>query len=56
MNKTNLKSVTLLLILVFFFNACSEEKAEKNVAVLEYDIEAKLGEGAFWNHLTQEFY
>lgn len=56
MNKTNLKSVTLLLILVLFFNACSEEKAEKNVAVLEYDIEAKLGEGAFWNHLTQEFY
>lgn len=37
----------------------AEIKAESvisNIAVLEYKIDAKLGEGAFWNHKTQEFY
>ncbi|MEJ2113846.1 MAG: SMP-30/gluconolactonase/LRE family protein, partial [Flavobacteriaceae bacterium] len=28
----------------------------KSLAVLEYKIDAQLGEGAFWNHKTQEFY
>ena len=27
-----------------------------NKAVLEYNIKARLGEGAFWNHKTQELY
>ena len=27
-----------------------------NKAVLEYKIKARLGEGAFWNHKTQELY
>ena len=36
------------------------EEIQKNtmnrVAVLEYEIASELGEGAFWNHKTQEFY
>ncbi len=28
----------------------------ENLAVLEYNIKSQLGEGAFWNHKTQEFY
>ena len=27
-----------------------------NKAILEYKIKARLGEGAFWNHKTQELY
>lgn len=27
-----------------------------NIAELEYEIKAQLGEGAFWNHKSQEFY
>ena len=27
-----------------------------NKAILEYNIKARLGEGAFWNHKTQELY
>jgi sugar lactone lactonase YvrE len=27
-----------------------------NKAILEYEIKSKLGEGAFWNHRTHEFY
>ena len=29
---------------------------QKEIAELEYEIKAKLGEGAFWNHKTQELY
>ncbi|MEL6810692.1 MAG: SMP-30/gluconolactonase/LRE family protein [Bacteroidota bacterium] len=32
------------------------EESEKIMATLEYEIPAKLGEGAFWNYKTQEFY
>jgi sugar lactone lactonase YvrE len=33
-----------------------KESALLNKATLEYEIKATLGEGAFWNHHTQEFY
>ncbi|MDC8004232.1 SMP-30/gluconolactonase/LRE family protein [Aureisphaera galaxeae] len=32
------------------------EMETPNLAKLEYKIKAELGEGAFWNHKTQEFY
>ena len=34
----------------------STPKKSEMEATLAYKIEAKLGEGAFWNHETQEFY
>jgi len=49
----------LLISLVVVF-ACknSHEKAEPNnhSAEIEFKINAELGEGAFWNYKTQEFY
>jgi len=49
----------LLIFLVVVF-ACknSHEKAEPNnhSAEIEFKINAELGEGAFWNYKTQEFY
>lgn len=34
----------------------TKELQMPDLAQLEYRIKAKLGEGAFWNHKTQEFY
>ena len=33
-----------------------QKEAMNKVAVLEYEIASELGEGAFWNYKTQEFY
>lgn len=56
MTRTNLNSFVFAVIFTFFLAACSNNTSTNNKAELEYDIEAKLGEGAFWNHVTQEFY
>ncbi len=59
------KNYYLLLLLSILFYNCStpenkpketSEKMEAPTAVLEYKINAQLGEGAFWNYKTQEFY
>ena len=46
------------------FSACKEKgetkpkevKVNPTIATLAYQIEAQLGEGAYWNHVTQTFY
>jgi sugar lactone lactonase YvrE len=59
--------ILILLIFPFILSNCSspqpEVMTEKSIkpmdptkAVLAYKIDAQLGEGAFWNHLTQEFF
>jgi sugar lactone lactonase YvrE len=52
--------ISKFLILLFFIGCNSPqsktEAAPLNKATLEFEIKAKLGEGAFWNHRTQEFY
>lgn len=49
-----------LIAVVFLFGLFScksvQEKQVSNNAVLEYKVEAQLGEGAFWNYKTQELY
>ena len=58
--KTNNLSMILFLVIFSGILSCkkSEEKPAQNqtLAELEYEIKAKLGEGAFWNHKTQELY
>ncbi len=45
------------LLFAFFLSSCFEPQIiGPQKAVLEYEIPAKLGEGAFWNYQTQEFY
>jgi sugar lactone lactonase YvrE len=49
------------VLILLIFTACNSpqnktESALLNKAVLEYQIKSKLGEGAFWNHRTQELY
>lgn len=43
--------------------SCQDPKAKSSIppmdptkAILAYEIKAELGEGAFWNHKTQQFY
>jgi sugar lactone lactonase YvrE len=59
-SKTSNWVISTVLILLIFTGCNSpqnkEESALMNKAVLEYEIKSKLGEGAFWNHRTQEFY
>ena len=62
------KNCYLLLLLPFLFYNCStpenkpaedtnkKDEMETPKAVLEYRAESPLGEGAFWNYKTQEFY
>ncbi|MFC4721157.1 SMP-30/gluconolactonase/LRE family protein [Geojedonia litorea] len=59
---------TLFIVVTFTMSliGCQNKKKQelpsetvntlKNKAILEYNIKAQLGEGAFWNHQTQEFY
>jgi sugar lactone lactonase YvrE len=59
-SNTSKWAITTFLIL-FFLIGCNypqnkTELAFLNKAILAYEIKAKLGEGAFWNHRTQEFY
>lgn len=53
-------AIRTFLILLFLMGCNAPqnktESASLNKATLEYKIKAKLGEGAFWNHRTQEFY
>lgn len=51
----------LIILLVQFLTNCSPNKkkldtSDQNVAVLEYKINAKLGEGAFWDHQNHKLY
>ena len=58
----------LPLISILFYNCSSSptppkketekvsNKMDPNKAILEYKIKAQLGEGALWNHQTQEFF
>ena len=56
------KYVSKFLLLLIFAGIISCKNSDKKttqrqvVAELEYEIKAKLGEGAFWNHKTQELY
>ncbi|SNR16515.1 SMP-30/gluconolactonase/LRE family protein [Tenacibaculum jejuense] len=44
-------------LLAFCVVACKQEdKKTAEVAVLEYQINADLGEGAIWNHVSKELY
>ncbi|TYP98185.1 sugar lactone lactonase YvrE [Tenacibaculum adriaticum] len=53
---------THLIIILLIFTSCTIKKKNEStknnsfnqVAELEYQIEAELGEGAFWNYKTQE--
>ncbi len=54
-----------LLLMTLVYIGCKSEKKEmptevvnnlKNMAALEYQIKAQLGEGSFWNYETQELY
>ncbi|GAB5399522.1 MAG: SMP-30/gluconolactonase/LRE family protein [Aureisphaera sp.] len=55
-----------IILLIIFVAGCKEKPTESeiqevkkelaNSALLEYQIKAELGEGAYWNHKTQEFY
>ena len=49
-----IKNLTLLLVTLFMLGCANRNK--KNVAVLAYEIDAKLGEGAIWNHSTNELF
>ncbi len=47
------------LLPILLFAACSPKQSTKKInkkATLAYKTEALLGEGAFWNHQSQEFY
>jgi len=47
----------ILIIVLIMSCKESEDKSYKEVtAELEFEVMALLGEGAFWNHKTQEFY
>jgi len=58
------KSSYLFIIIVLVISCKKEPKKPEtkveskmeNLAVLEYKTNAQLGEGAFWNHKTQELY
>ena len=62
--KANLLLTTILLSILSY--GCKEkttqsattetESEDRSVATLEYEIKAELGEGAFWNHKSEEFY
>lgn len=52
-------STSFLLLVIVLLMSCnnSEKKAFKEIqAELEFETMALLGEGAFWNHKTQELY
>lgn len=60
----NIKIILVLIIISAFTNCkkpthTSEEEQKidlKPTATLEYEIQSQLGEGAFWNHQTQELF
>ena len=55
-----MKPLLSIFIVTLFFSCKHEVKTLATVktlkASLEFDIKAKLGEGAFWNHKTSELY
>ena len=61
-----LLNISFIFLLALIVTQCKTDKKMdnqveqpvnnlKNIAALEYEIKAQLGEGAIWNHLTQEF-
>lgn len=53
------------LLIVLFYSSCKEKSSEESQAnitpetpqvLLEWQMDAQLGEGAFWNHKTQQLY
>ena len=57
--------IIVLLVIISAFTNCKKssqisEEVQKNklkpLAILEYETQAQLGEGAFWNHQTQELF
>jgi sugar lactone lactonase YvrE len=64
-NSHFLKYIPVIAIMLLVINCNSKQKKEmptevpnalKTTAILEYQINADLGEGAFWNHETGELY
>lgn len=53
----SLIKLQLILICLAMFSCKNSHKSEiQPIAELEFEFKASLGEGAFWNHETQEFY
>ena len=60
----NLGSTCFLAYMLIFNTSCKRETQQERsnpapdpeVAVLEYEIPSQLGEGAFWNHTSGEFF
>lgn len=59
------QGLLFLSIATLAISSCQNKKTEPTIAavkmdptkaVLAYEIKAELGEGAYWNHLTQTFY
>lgn len=50
-----MKKISVFLVFVSFIIACKKEAQPKEVE-LAYKAEAQLGEGAFWNYQTGEFF
>lgn len=50
------KTIAIALVLGLFSCKSLSTKTETTTAQLEYQVEAQLGEGAFWNYKTQELY
>ena len=55
-----MKPLLCIVIIALFFSCKREEKTHVPIKILkaslEYQINSKLGEGAFWNHKTNELY
>lgn len=47
--------IVWIITILLFFNSYAQDVKTAN-ATLEFEIKALLGEGAIWNHKTQEFY
>lgn len=55
-----LKKIVLIALAILIFGCTKNNKENKsqvnNIATLEYEVKATLGEGAIWNYKTQELY
>jgi len=58
-----IKTIAMVVLFLVVNISCKSHKTSKtldlkpsNLAELEYEIKAKLGEGALWNHKTNELY
>jgi len=53
----NVQILSAVILTAIFFTSCADTKQpQPEEAALEYKIRAELGEGAFWNHETNELY